>query len=299
MWKDFFFFPATDKRAILILSALLLTGIAILWLKPESPIGEIDKQIADSLLLAATTKGKDVQKEENISPTYRPFNPNTADSVTMVKAGVPKFVARNIVRYRKAGGHFRNPEQLARIYGMTEEVYNELFPYISIPAEKREKKEQSEKEETKSYTTDTARLSATKYPPSVKYPEGTTIELNDADTTELKKIPGIGSWRARRIVEYRQRLGGFYDIAQLKEIEGLPENIGKWFTLRTSVQTRLNINKESIGQLQKHPYLNFYQARCIVEYRRKHGSIINLKQLSLCKEFTADDLKRLEPYVVF
>lgn len=299
MWKDFFFFPATDKRAILILSALLLTGIAILWLKPEPPIEEIDKQIADSLLLAATTKGEDVQKEDNISPTYRPFNPNTADSTTMVEAGVPKFVARNIVRYRKAGGHFRNPEQLARIYGMTEEVYNELFPYISIPTEKREKKEQSEKEGTRNHMTDTARLSATKYPPSVKYPEGTTIELNDADTTELKKIPGIGSWRARRIVEYRQRLGGFYDTAQLKEIEGLPENIGKWFTLRTSVQTQLNINKEGIGQLQKHPYLNFYQARCIVEYRRKHGPIINLKQLSLCKEFTADDLKRLEPYVVF
>ncbi len=286
MWKDFFFFPSGDKRAILILSALLLIGMTVLWLKPESPATEIDKEIADSLCHAATHPHK---------PTtgYHSFNPNTADSATMVEAGVPKFVARNIVRYREAGGHFRNSEQLARIYGMTEETYTKLLPYINIPVE------EVKQESRTTRVTDTIRQAIRKYPQSIKYPKGTTIDLNKADTTELKMIPGIGSWRASRIVKYRQRLGGFYNLAQLKEIEGLPEEIEQWFVLETPIQTQININKEGIGSLQKHPYLNFYQARCIIEYRRKHGPLISLDQLSLCKEFTPDDLERLEPYIIF
>ena len=68
-------------------------------------------------------------------------------------------------------------------------------------------------------------------PRQEKFPEGIRVELNTADTATLKKIPGIGSYYARRIVDYRNRLGGFVSVAQLKEMGELPENIGRWFTV--------------------------------------------------------------------
>ena len=103
------------------------------------------------------------------------------------------------------------------------------------------------------------------------------MELNTADTATLKKIPGIGSYYARRIVDYRNRLGGFVSVAQLKEMGELPENIGRWFTVSPAVHRPLLVNRMSVEVLRRHPYLNFYQSRVIVEHRRKYGPIKKLQ----------------------
>lgn len=102
-----------------------------------------------------------------------------------------------------------------------------------------------------------------------KYPEGTLVDLNEADTTELKKIPGIGSGIARMIVAYRKRLGGFYDMAQLKEVNYVDEDMLRWFKLGNAPIHRINANKAGLDKLRSHPYMNFYQAKVIIEYRRK------------------------------
>ncbi len=115
----------------------------------------------------------------------------------------------------------------------------------------------------------------------------------------LKKIPGIGSYRARRIVDYRDRLGGFVSVAQLDEVGELPEGVGRWFTVSPAVRHPLQVNRLSVDALRRHPYLNFYQSRVIVEHRRKYGPIRELRALSLYEEFTPSDLERLRPYVDF
>ena len=61
----------------------------------------------------------------------------------------------------------------------------------------------------------------------------------------------------------------------------------------------MNLNKSSIERLKSHPYMNFYQAKVIVEYRKKKGKLSSLKQLALYDEFTAKDLEKLTPYVCF
>lgn len=105
-----------------------------------------------------------------------------------------------------------------------------------------------------------------------KYPEGTLVDLSEADTTELKKIPGIGSGIARMIVAYRKRLGGFYDTVQLKEVNYVDEDMLKWFKLGNTPIHRINANKAGLDKLRSHPYMNFYQAKVIIEYRRKKGN---------------------------
>ena len=137
------------------------------------------------------------------------------------------------------------------------------------------------------------------YVKAFKYPEGTLVEVNSADTTELKKIPGIGSGIAGGIVRYRERLGGFYALSQLEEVKHVTPELLKWFKLENDSTRKLEINKASLDRLRAHPYLTFYQAKVIMEHRRKKGQIKSLSQLALYEEFTEKDLERLSAYISF
>lgn len=132
-----------------------------------------------------------------------------------------------------------------------------------------------------------------------KYAEGTVIDLNAADTLQLRRIPGIGAVLSRRIVAFRESLGGFADTLQLHEVYGLPKGMGRWFTLTTPLYRRIEVNKADVKTLARHPYLNWKQARRIVDYRHRHGPIEDLRQLSLCEEFTEADFVRLQPYLAY
>jgi len=126
------------------------------------------------------------------------------------------------------------------------------------------------------------------------------LDLNAADSAALILLPGIGPVFAARIIRYREQLGGFLDISQLTEIDGLPDSLMKWFIIGDSIPLRpVAVNSASLSELRRHPYLNFYQSRAIVEYRRERGKIKGPDQLSFMEEFTARDLERLMPYLDF
>ena len=139
---------------------------------------------------------------------------------------------------------------------------------------------------------------------SVRYASKTRpdepLDLNAVDSTELVKLPGIGSATAYKIIRYREQLGGYTDIGQLSEIEGLPDSLMKWFIITDTIPIRqIPVNTATLSELRRHPYMDFYQARAIVEYRRERGMIKGPEQLSFMEEFTVQDLKRLEPYLDF
>lgn len=112
-------------------------------------------------------------------------------------------------------------------------------------------------------------------------------------------MPGIGSSIARMIVNYRERLGGFFRIEQLQEIHLKAEKLRPWFSIDTHQTRRINVNKTGMERMMHHPYINYYQAKVIIEYRKKKGFLKSLKQLSLYEEFTPIDLERLEPYICY
>ena len=137
---------------------------------------------------------------------------------------------------------------------------------------------------------------------SNKFPAGTVIELNQADTLTLKKIPGIGSTFARRIVSYRKLLGGFYTVEQLAEVYGIDEDrynaLYPWFKTDTTCIQPLRINHISFKELLRHPYLNTSQVRQIERLRRK-APLSGWNNLILLEEFTDLDRQRLQPYLSF
>ena len=129
--------------------------------------------------------------------------------------------------------------------------------------------------------------------------EGETLDLNTADTTQLQHVPGIGPYYARQILNYNKRLGGFADTRQLMEIDGFPTAALKYFTVNRAHITKLNVNRLTLSQLRHHPYIGFYQARDIVDYRRLRGPLKSLDDLRLLKSFTPETIERLRPYVEF
>lgn len=141
------------------------------------------------------------------------------------------------------------------------------------------------------------------FPKTEKYPVGTIVELNTADTTILKKVPGIGSTFARRIVKYRELLGGFYSVSQLREVYGIDEErynaMKSWFSADVSAICRLTVNKMSLKELCRHPYINYQQARIIEQLRKQKGKLAGWENFQLLEEFTDTDKEKLMPYLSF
>ena len=237
-------------------------------------------------------KEKSFHKIKHVERTIKPFtfDPNTADSVTLIKIGLQNWQISNMIKYRKRGGKWKNADDFARLYGLSKEEFNMLKPYIKI----RKNEKEIVQEHCKAIRDSLHRT----YPK--KYKEGTTLSLNEADTTALKGIPGIGRYYAEKICRYRERLGGFIEISQLKEIEGLPEDIERWFTLPEKPQIhQIRINATDFKGLVRHPYLNFEQVKAISNYIRKYGKLSNWEELSNDKNFTQKDFQRLAPYFTF
>ncbi|MBO4718865.1 MAG: helix-hairpin-helix domain-containing protein [Prevotella sp.] len=132
-----------------------------------------------------------------------------------------------------------------------------------------------------------------------KIKAGEHIVLNTADTTQLKMVPGIGSYFARKVVQYGQRLGGYVSIDQLDEIENFPLDAKDYLVIENAHPHKLNVNTLSLNDLKKHPYINFYQARAITDYRRLHGPLKSLQDLRLSKDFPPETIARLTPYVEY
>lgn len=143
-------------------------------------------------------------------------------------------------------------------------------------------------------------------PPDTKRPEaylpklkpGATIDLNTADTTLLKRVPGIGSSFARRIVKYRDLLGGYYVVEQLQEVYGMDRErydaIYPYFTVGTAVRP-LTITIDSISY---HPYLSWRHKRTLRRLLEAEQPL-DWSHLMATGDFTRDDSLRLAPYMPF
>lgn len=228
------YFRKEDTRAAVVIAVLfvLITGGLTLFLvlRPEDSRPSLTPaQLREAERLQAALRADSLSRwkresEEKLNAKPFPFDPNRADSATLRAVGLSERQASNILKYRRKGGKWRSPDDFARLYGLSRESFLRLRPFIRIAPESRRD------EEPAYYGTPKGDVQA--FEKVEKWAEGTILSLNEADTTALKKIPGIGSWYASRIVRYRERLGGFISTAQLSEIEGLPAGISRWFEIK-------------------------------------------------------------------
>ena len=266
-----------------------------------------------------------------------PFDPNTADSTVLLRLGLAPWQVRAIYRYRAKHGRYHTPEDFKRLPGMTGELWERLGPCVRIaerfryiepedrplPAPAKSAPSASAQngptpsvQESPSQPASAASRDSVSVPPQTvssaspmapdsvqrveKFPPGTTVDINIADTNMLKRVPGIGSHYARKIVDYRERLGGYVSVNQLDEIEGFPLQAKRYLRIDSMARVqRINLNSLGVNELRRHPYMNYYQARAIVDYHRTHGRLKSLMDLRLLRDFPPEVIQRLEPYVEF
>ena len=294
MIREFFYLQKSDRKVILTLLVVIVSVFTMIFLTGR-----------DST--ESTTQQKDSSQSRTnknyIYDSYTPkkverftFDPNTADSTQLLRLGLQDWQVRNIYKYRAAGGIYRKPLDFAKLYGLTVKQYRELEPYIRISSDYQPASTLVNEKE--SYTRKDTKDSVTYQRPS-KIKETEHIVLNTADTTSLMTIPGIGPYYARKIIQYGNRLGGYVSVDQLDEIDDFPTEAKKYLVINNPTPKKLNINQLSLNELKRHPYINFYQAKAITDYRRLHGSIHSLNELRLLKDFTPELIKRLTPYVAY
>jgi len=226
-----------------------------------------------------------------------PFDPNTADSTQLRRLGLQNWQIRNIYKFRAAGGIYRKPLDFARLYGLTVKEYRELEPYIRISSDYQPAATLVKEASVPTSVPRRDTMKVRHYPEKIS--EAEHIILNTADTTELMKVPGIGPYFARKIVAYGRRLGGYVSVSQLDEIEDFPVDSKRFFVIEGPAPQKLNVNKLSLNELKRHPYINFFMARTITDYRRLHGALHSLNDLRLTRDFPPEVIARLEPYVEF
>ncbi|MDR1983634.1 MAG: helix-hairpin-helix domain-containing protein [Prevotellaceae bacterium] len=301
--KELFSFTRNERIAI----SVLLIILAIVWLYPylvskpniddesfeefkvlvdEFENNKVKSEVAETPIKSNNNSNRKKEKEFE---TFE-FDPNTADENIFVRLGFSQKQAVAIINYRDKGGKFKTADDFKKIYVVSENNFKRLKPYIKIKSPPNQYSETQEK------PVDTNKNAATTR-------NNIFVEINSADTTELKKLRGIGSYYALLIVDYRNKLGGFVDINQLKEIDGIDDKRFSQFSnqvkIDTSIIQKFNINKLTVKELSKHPYISNHDARGIEQYRNFAGKIENLQQLVKENAITDKQAEKLKYYVEF
>lgn len=206
------------------------------------------------------------------------FDPNKVRKEQLIELGLKEKTAGVLIKFRSKGFVFRKKEDLKKVFGITDKLYERLAPYILIDPI-HTKTQQQEKTVLKNT--------------GLKI-----IELNSADSLLLLEANGIGPSFAKRILKYRSLLGGFVLVEQLKEVYGFTEEMyGKLrsqIKVDSSLVKKLDLNKDDFKVINKHPYLSYELTKEICNKRRK--GIITQDNL---EEIITDEvlLKKLLPYL--
>lgn len=209
-------------------------------------------------------------EKENCAELFL-FNPNALDSIGFRRLGFTPSQTSVILRYRAKGGVFRTTDDFKQIYVVSDSAFNRLKPYIHIVKQK---------------------------PESIK-----VIELNTADTVKLIELKGIGAYYAKKIIERREKLGGFVSVNQLLEINGFDDEklsqLKQFISVDTVYIRKINLNTVRAGDLRKHPYFDTQVVNKIVKYRKLNGRINSIHELIDKDIITAQQSEKIKAYIMF
>ncbi len=239
------------------------------------------------------------------------FDPNALTAREWQQRGVPADVGRHIGNYGQKAGGYRYREQLERIHGLEPALLARLAPFMSLPsrAEAFGRPAQAGAAPTAGapnrYAPDQPAAGAAARPAFARKPRVmSAFDLNTADTTTLMQLRGIGRGRAARIVELREKLGGFVSPAQLADVWGLDapllDSLRKYGHVAADFRPRpLAINSATAEELRMHPYVGYRLARVIVAFREQHGPFAKAEDLRQIRILEDAAYQKMLPYLAF
>lgn len=219
------------------------------------------------------------------------FDPNTLSREGWLRLGLREKTVSTIQNYLSKGGQFKKPEDLQKIYGLFPDEFERISPYIKIemPGEVNTYKDFTEKVPVENPS---AKTYTTRY---------SVIDINSADTTALIALPGIGSKLATRIINFRDKLGGFYAVSQVSETFGLPDStfqkIKQYLKVQPAAVKKININTATLDELKAHPYIKWALANPIIAYRKEHGVFARVEDVKKVMAVTDEVYIKIAPYL--
>lgn len=310
--KEYFTFTKKERNAIIILGLLALLFSLLPTIFPFLVKDDIDlvvdtvaqRELAALEILpdknehtTASYSDADLyQPKESKFEKYRrekvtgelfSFNPNTASAEDWKRLGMRDKTIQTILKYRSKGGKFYKPEDLQRIYGLHSGEYERLLPFVQI--------------ESKPKTITEQETVSTEFRTERKEYSAVLVDINDADTTTWKQLKGIGSTYARRIVNFRNKLGGFVSVDQVGETYGLPDSVfqkvKQQLRFNGSSINQIDLNNSTIDELKAHPYIGFSVANAIVQYRSQHGNFATITDLQKIGAIDGTLYRKISPYL--
>lgn len=278
--RAFFGLSRRETQGFLILLPLMLLSVFIMpayhqWQTRQKQDFSKEQKELDSLLARWVWEEKQDSIKQEAEHVLFTFNPNTATKEDFLNLGFSSYLANRIDNYRSKKGRFYIKSDLLKIYGMDSGLYKQVFAFIDLPEERAFKKnELADPKET------AAILSKEKF------------DVNLADTTQLIRVYGIGSKLSQRIIKYRNQLGGFVSMDQLREVYGLDTAVvnelnRKAFVASDYQPKKIDLNAATEKELSTHPYIKYSLAKAIAAYRFQHGnfnSVEDLKKIALVDE---------------
>lgn len=305
-WKtfvaDYLTFSKKERIAALSFCIIILAVFLLPQFYPKSPPMAVQQDSALSKLLdsaAQIVKAPVVDAGSENLDTYRyevskntdvpagtlfTFDPNTLDAESWKKLGLRDRTVQTILHYRSKGGHFYKPEDVQKIWGLPQGFYERVKDYIQIAGAKK----------------DDAPSNFFKTPYERTERKIAVVDVNTSDTSAFIALSGIGSKLAQRIVNFRDKLGGFYTVDQIGETYGLPDSTFQ--KLKPYLQVhgalkKLNLNAATKDDLKTHPYIRWNLANAIVEYRNQHGSFKKLEELKNIMLIDDATYNKITPYL--
>jgi len=210
-----------------------------------------------------------------------PFDPNTATEEELLQLGLPRHTVRTLIKYRSKGGRFRQKEELQKLYTLSRADYKRIAPYVRIA-------------DGGAPRFPGQRGADTEKPLPV-------VELNSADAAGLMALKGIGPGYSRRILNYRDALGGFYSVEQLREVYGFPDStylqLREQLTVDPAAIRKINVNTAGPEELARHPYIGRKMADNIIRLRNDLKSFDEIAQLRQVPLINEEKYRKIAPYL--
>ena len=297
--RKWFSFNNSERIAIVtILAVIFVLILACLFRPTRKSLSDETLHNLDSLLALhqAAIEAQQQQQAEKLLEVAElhpfPFNPNTVTEDEWRKMGLTDRQIRNIMNYKAKGGKFFSKNDLGKLYSISEEDFAQLEPFIVLPEVSRvtsgksvpKKSNEKVKEEFK--------------PAKKAIP---IVDLNTVDSATLVELPQIGGYMALRILEFRDKLGGFVDMEQLRDVKGMDEArfaaIQPYIKIGEVEIRKMDVNRADFKTLVHHPYLSYEQVKRIFNQREKRGMIKDWGQLQAMLKEEGNVSPLLEHYV--
>ena len=304
--RKWFSFSKGERVAIIsILAVILVLVLACLFRPARKSLSDDSLHNLDSLLAlrqaaVEALQQQQAEKTQEVTELHPfPFNPNTLTEEEWLQIGLTDRQVRNIMNYKAKGGKFYSKKDLGKLYTISEEEFAQLEPFIVLPEVQRNKKTKSPEQSGVS-TPSTSSGTSTTAKPAEKKPIP-VVEINTVDSTTLVELPQIGGYMASRIIEFREKLGGFVNLEQLRDVKGMDE--ARYATIQPYIRIgevetqKIDVNRADFKTLVHHPYLSYEQVKRIFNQREKRGMIKNWEQLEELLKDEGEVNPLLERYV--